>query len=66
MKLKTSKSAKKRFKITKSGKVLRRKAAQNHFNAKSPGKLKRKRHKESPIPETYPKKQLMRLLPYIN
>lgn len=65
MKLKTNSSASKRFKITKSGKALRRKARQNHFNAKGSGNLKRKKHKEVSIPKSYPKKQLIRLLPYI-
>ena len=34
MTIKTNKSFAKRFKITKSGKILSRKAGQNHFNAK--------------------------------
>ncbi|MEK7610035.1 MAG: 50S ribosomal protein L35 [Patescibacteria group bacterium] len=34
MSIKTNKSYTKRFKITKSGKILSRKAGQNHFNAK--------------------------------
>lgn len=34
MSIKTNKSYLKRFKITKSGKILARKAGQNHFNAK--------------------------------
>lgn len=32
--IKSNKSFLKRFKITKSGKILSRKAGQNHFNAK--------------------------------
>lgn len=34
MSIKTNKSYTKRFKITKNGKILSRKAGQNHFNAK--------------------------------
>lgn len=34
--MKTNKSLSKRFKITKSGKVLGRKPGGNHFNAKQP------------------------------
>ena len=34
MSIKTTKSYTKRFKITKNGKILSRKAGQNHFNAK--------------------------------
>ena len=41
MKLKTSKSAKKRFKITGSGKVLHRAPNMNHFNAKETGAERR-------------------------
>ena len=32
--IKTTKSYAKRFKITRTGKILSRKAGQNHFNAK--------------------------------
>jgi ribosomal protein L35 len=32
--MKTNKAYKKRLKVTKNGKVLSRKAGQNHFNAK--------------------------------
>lgn len=41
-KLKTNKSIKKRFKITKNGKVLYRPAHKNHFRSKKSGKKKRK------------------------
>ena len=36
--MKTRKSLKKRFKITKTGKVLRRSIGQDHFRAKKSGK----------------------------
>lgn len=39
--MKTRKSIKKRFKITKTGKVLRRAIGQDHFRAKKSGKKKR-------------------------
>lgn len=32
--MKTNKSYKKRLKVTKNGKIIARKAGQNHFNAK--------------------------------
>jgi large subunit ribosomal protein L35 len=38
---KTRKSIKKRFKITKTGKILRRITGQNHYRAKKSGKRKR-------------------------
>lgn len=36
---KTIKSISKRFKATKSGKILKRKCGQNHLNAKERGKI---------------------------
>jgi len=35
--MKTNKSFTKRIKVTKNGKILSRKAGQNHFNAKDSG-----------------------------
>ena len=35
--MKTNKSFTKRIKVTKNGKILSRKAGQNHFNAKDTG-----------------------------
>lgn len=43
--MKTRKSIKKRFKITKNGKVLRRAVGQDHFRAKKSGKQTRKTRK---------------------
>ncbi len=43
--MKTRKSIKKRFKITKTGKVLKRPIGQDHFNAKKSGKKRRKSRK---------------------
>jgi len=43
--MKTRKSIKKRFKITKTGKILRRPIGQNHFQAKKSGKEKRMKKK---------------------
>jgi len=39
------KSILKRFKITKTGKILRKATGQNHFRAKKSGKLKRQKRK---------------------
>jgi len=43
--MKTNKSYTKRLKVTKNGKIVARKAGQNHFNAKQSGqqRLRRKR-----------------------
>ncbi|MCD5396371.1 MAG: 50S ribosomal protein L35 [Candidatus Pacebacteria bacterium] len=45
MKAKTRKSILKRFKITKTGKILRRAVGQNHFRAKKSPNLKRQKRK---------------------
>ncbi len=45
MKAKIRKSILKRFKITKTGKILRRATGQDHFRAKKPGKLIREKRK---------------------
>ena len=42
---KTKKALIKRFKITKTGKILRRMAGQNHYRAKKTGERKRKGRK---------------------
>jgi large subunit ribosomal protein L35 len=42
---KTRKSLKKRFKITKRGKILRRPSGQDHYRAKKSGKRIRKSRK---------------------
>ncbi|TAL49306.1 50S ribosomal protein L35 [Patescibacteria group bacterium] len=36
--MKTNKAVRKRFKITRGGKILARKSGQNHFNAKESGR----------------------------
>lgn len=43
--MKTRKSILKRFKITKTGKILRRATGQDHLQAKKSGKQKRKMRK---------------------
>ena len=49
MKAKTRKSILKRFKITKTGKILRRQTGQNHFRAKKSSDLKRRKRKLIPL-----------------
>lgn len=41
MKIKTHKAIAKRFKVTKTGKVIKRTAGQGHFNARETGKVRR-------------------------
>lgn len=61
-KAKTRKSILKRFKITKSGKVLRRATGLNHYRAKKSGKKIRKTRKwiEVSKPEAKKIKKLLR------
>jgi len=40
-KIKTHKATAKRFKVTKTGKIMKRTAGQNHFNARESGKVGR-------------------------
>jgi len=54
--MKTRKSIKKRFKITKTGKVLRRAAGQDHYRAKKTGNRKRKGRKWVKVSEPFAKK----------
>lgn len=60
--MKTRKSLKKRFKITRTGKVLRRATGQDHFRAKKSGKKIRKIRKWVPVSKPLAKK-IRRLLP---
>ena len=54
--MKTRKSIKKRFKITKTGKVFRRLTGQDHFQAKKTGKRKRQGRKLVRVPDSLAKK----------
>jgi large subunit ribosomal protein L35 len=48
-KTKTSSSAKKRFKVTGSGKLLRRRAMKSHNLTKKTSKVKRRFSKDQPV-----------------
>lgn len=43
--IKTNKSYTKRLKVTRTGKILSRKAGQNHFNAKESGSKTMSKHR---------------------
>lgn len=45
-KIKTHKATAKRFSITKKKKIIKRKAGQDHFNARESGKTKRNKRKD--------------------
>lgn len=65
MKQKTHKALAKRFKVTKNGKVLKRKAGQDHFNSRESGKTKRNKRSDVKMDGTI-KKAFKAMLPYNN
>jgi len=54
--MKTKKSLTKRFKITKTGKILRRLSGQDHYRSKKTGEAKRKGRKWVQISKSEVKK----------
>jgi len=62
-KLKTNKSAAKRFRRTKSGKLKKRSAGRGHILGKKSRKRKRKLRRKSYLSEA-DEKRIRRLLPY--
>lgn len=54
-KLKTIKAVVKRFKVTKSKKVLKRYCGQDHFNSRSTGKITRKKRRDVSLSKTLQK-----------
>ncbi len=54
-KLKTHKTVLKRFKMTKSKKILKRHAGQDHFNARNPGKITRKKRRDGELSKSFHK-----------
>ena len=53
MKLKTHKALSKRLKITKTGKVLKRTAGQDHFNGRETGKVTRNKRSDKQFSATH-------------
>ncbi len=62
-KLKTKKGVKKRFKLTKTGKVKRQKSGKRHILTKKSRKRKRSLRKATTVDKTFQKK-VRALLPY--
>ncbi|GMV99194.1 MAG: 50S ribosomal protein L35 [Candidatus Hydrogenedentota bacterium] len=62
-KMKTNKAAKKRFRVTKNGKVLRKQAGVRHILTKKSAKRKRNLHKTTLLSEAE-SDRVRRLLPY--
>lgn len=59
--MKTNKSFTKRLKVTKNGKIIGRKAGQNHFNAKESGS--KKQNKKRTLAVHFSNKAKARFLP---
>ncbi len=55
MKTKTHQATAKRLKVTKTGKVMKRYAGQDHFNSRDPGKITRKKRRDVSLSESYTK-----------
>lgn len=63
MKQKTNKALAKRVKITKNGKVIKRKAGQDHFNSRETGKVRRNKRRDVQLGD-HVKKAIKTLMPY--
>ena len=61
--MKTPKSLSKRFKITKTGKVMIRKGGQGHFNARESGNTTREKRRDIQMSDHHAP-NVKRLLPY--
>ncbi|MFA6522686.1 MAG: 50S ribosomal protein L35 [Patescibacteria group bacterium] len=59
--LKTYKALAKRVKVTKNGKILKRKCGQDHFNSRETGNTRRNKRRDIEMPATH-KKTIMSLL----
>jgi len=61
MKQKTSKTVSKRIKLTKTGKMLKRKGGQGHFNSRESGNTTRNKRSDLQVSASYVRniKQLM-------
>jgi len=62
-KLKTHKGAKKRFKVTASGKLMMAKGMKSHFRRRKAPRVKRQFDRMQDVPETMEHK-VRRMLPY--
>ncbi|MEA3248972.1 MAG: 50S ribosomal protein L35 [Patescibacteria group bacterium] len=59
--MKTHKALAKRFKVTKTGKILKRTAGQDHFNSRESGKITRNKRRDRQMSDSFAKtiKQLI-------
>jgi len=52
-KLKTIKAVAKRFRITKNGKVLKKKCGQDHYNSRESGKVTRNKRRSTQLSDAF-------------
>ncbi|MFH1172964.1 MAG: 50S ribosomal protein L35 [bacterium] len=62
-KLKTRKAASKRFMVTGTKKLRKRKCGQDHFNSRESGNITRKKRRDTAISKTH-EKNIRQMLPY--
>ena len=62
MKLKTHKTVSKRIRVTKRGKLIKRKGGQDHFNSRESGKVTRNKRRDLEVSAIY-HKALKSLMP---
>jgi ribosomal protein L35 len=63
MKLKTHKTVSKRLKLTRKGKLLKRKGGQGHFNSRESGTVTRNKRRDLEVSEVYVR-NLKSLMPH--
>ncbi len=51
-KIKTNKAIAKRFKVTKTGKVIKRTSGQGHYNSREDGNTRRNKRSDKPLSKT--------------
>ncbi|MFA6537374.1 MAG: 50S ribosomal protein L35 [Patescibacteria group bacterium] len=63
-KLKTIQSVHKRIRVTKTGKIQKKKAGQDHFNSRESGKVTRAKRRLVKLKEGLITKNIRKFLPY--
>jgi large subunit ribosomal protein L35 len=58
-KMKTHRGATKRFKLTRTGKIIHRKAGQSHFNSRDNGTTTMGKRRDMTLPKANPRIKLM-------
>ena len=64
-KIKTYKAAAKRFRVTKTGKILRTKGGKSHLRRRKSTRVKQQFDKMQEVTSTGDRKRIMRMAPYL-